>query len=444
MLSNELYINTKMITYQRVNDVIIQPLNDTINEFSSYSSIADYYKNLNLPGQNNLIILAFGKASGHMANALINSLDKNINVKGVVASSVIPEKLDGLEYIKSGHPFPNKKSLEAGRKVLHMAQGAKEEDLVLCLVSGGGSALIECLEPGTSLEDMRLLTENLLALGLEDHEINVFRKLLSKLKGGKLAKAIYPASVVNLIISDDVRGDLEAIASGPTIESTLNVEQIDVLINSYSLSEKLPNHIFQLINQSKYDVVSKKDRPYPLIRTEIILDNKIFQNRFSKKVKLLNYFDKVIVLENSLGSRKKSDIPGFFNQLDSVFEKYSEKNVCVIAGGEIPIKVRNKGLGGRNQHFSILGYIKIKKIYDWDLVCVGSDGQDYIKGIAGGIATSAVFKKNNKLIEEAQKATQNTNSYSFHEMHNSHVYCDDGTGMNVSDIYIFAYHGKGI
>ncbi|HET53958.1 MAG TPA: DUF4147 domain-containing protein, partial [Ignavibacteria bacterium] len=242
---------------------------------------------------NNIYIIGAGKASGFMAYEIEKILGSKIT-QGVVSvydSSNI--KLDTIKLIEAGHPLPDDKSLTAGKEIFELASSADQNDLVITLLSGGGSALMELLPQGILLDDYRELTNLLLQSGADINEINIVRKAISKIKGGKLAEAISPAKSITLIISDVVGDNLESIASGPTfIKGKIN-QDVKSVFNKYDLFDKIPHSITNYFSEI-YDDSQQSHLQIENQNIFIIGNNLTALNAAKKKAEQLGFDSKIV------------------------------------------------------------------------------------------------------------------------------------------------------
>jgi glycerate 2-kinase len=388
-----------------------------------------------------LVVFAFGKSSHSMAEGLIEYVGK-VKAKIVISSPNIDRfssKYDHEIYsYKGGHPHINSQSIKAGKKALELAESLGEESVVICLISGGGSATFEFLQSGLTKNDSVMMSSIMLNQGMEDHEINVFRKLISLIKGGKLAQAISPAKIMNLIISDDVGNDVESIASGPTVKDRTKVDTALELIEKWELRKHISVGVLsklgnEILNKSNVN----GDFDYPDIDTRIIMDSSEFINRLFDRINCTKHNVKCYgyseMLRTSVG-----DCSTRFTDYIMEIDKVDNSPKVIIAGGEIPVVAKENSRGGRNQHLALL-ILKNLLEYDkeWVFMSIASDGVDFMKGIAGSYVSSSLAKTISSYFTDLNKYINQTNSYEFHKEYNTHLRCKNGTNLNISDIYIY-------
>ena len=197
-----------------------------------------------------ILVIGIGKAAPAMTAAMHQILGEKISA-GLIVTKTIPGAQEvGFPIIASGHPIPDERSLLAGEQIFNLLESVQATDLVICLISGGGSALVSCPPAGISLADIQTLTSHLLACGARIDEINTLRRQLDRIKGGGLAQAAAPAQVVSLILSDVVGDPLEAIASGLTVaDPTSRKDALDIL-EKYQLSDKVPVSVLDFLKNN--------------------------------------------------------------------------------------------------------------------------------------------------------------------------------------------------
>jgi glycerate 2-kinase len=283
----------------------------------------------------NIYVIGFGKSVNKMAQAVEEKLDKKITKGIIIGPKKI--KLKKIDSFIGTHPYPSQKNISASKKIMELAKNATKDDLVICLISGGGSSMFEI--PTIPLKKLKLLSKNLINSKKSIFEINNIRKKYSKVKGGKLAKAILPATCHTLIISDVVSNPIKIIASGPTA------------------------------------IKSKK------VYNKIIIKNLSVLNFMQKKAKNLGYNTKII--SDSIKGKQK-------NAIKKIFVSQTKKTLAIISGGETTLEVKGCGKGGRNQEFVIktLNILPKNSVF----LSINSDGIDGNSNAAGAIIDSFTFQ----------------------------------------------------
>ena len=439
---------------QNIIDDLLKNYNQTIYDLSPKKLTYEYLDRLSKEGffsssskfdlsKKRILVIAIGKCANMMTDGLIEFVGKDLNIKILIASQNAESFFQKYDYkyycFNTSHPISGTNSFLAGDKAIELVNDLGKDDIVICLISGGGSAMFDSLRGEISFKDSEKLNSVLIKSGIEGKDINIFRKLLSRVKGGKLAQKIYPASILNIIISDDTENIIDAIASGPTVIDNINISKIKNLVDTLRLRNHIPRSLFNKIEEEiELSTDVKKSTKYPYIKTEIILDNAKFISKLNDIIRNSGDNIQTFIYPKIL---KKSLSTSLSNLSKFIFEKISlieNGLVFIFAGGEVPVKVVDNNKGGRNQHFPLEMLNYLDSIDDnWLFFSIATDGYDYIKGIAGSYVSSELnrfLKKNNVKIESFSK---NTNSYEFHSKYQTHLICDNGTGMNVADTHIF-------
>lgn len=383
-----------------------------------------------------IYVLAAGKAAASMSRGVEKVLGDKITNGHVVTKYGHGMNLNYLTLTEAGHPIPDAEGVKGTQKIVNIARKATEDDLVICLISGGASALMADFPEGVTLDDLKRTNELLTKCGANITEINTVRKHLSKIKGGQLARILFPATTVCLILSDVVGDRLDVIASGPTVGDSSSFADALTIIDKYSLQNRLPSSVLHYLLEGADGSIA--DTPK--------LDNPVFQN-------VHNYIigSNGIALESSA---KKAVELGFETHTvtDSIQEDVTEtanfilktidnqkptgnKPVCLLFGGEPTVKVSGKGLGGRNQHLALYLATKICCKKNITILCAGTDGTDGPTDAAGAVvdyetATKAVEKG----IDPNHYLT-NCDSYRFFQQVGGHIITGN-TGTNVMDIIV--------
>ncbi len=363
----------------------------------------------NLDHYKNIYVIGFGKASGAMAKALEVILGDKVT-EGLVID-IKAKKLNKIKVKKGSHPLVSKRNLYLTRRILKLAQKAEKDDLVFCLISGGGSALLE--KPICSLERLAAIHNKLLKSNASISEINTVRKHLSHIKGGKLAQILYPANIVNLFVSDVPGNQLDIIASGPTLPDQTTIQKAQIILKKY----KIPK--IKLTETFKDPEIFKKTKNVLLLTNEDAL--KAMLDRALK----LGY--KTEILDSNLNIEARDTAFQIFKKL----EKMPPRSI-LLAGGEVKIKVKNQGRGGRNTHLTLeaLNLIKNGELF----IALASDGLDN-SNAAGAIADNLTLEKAHKLKIKPKIYLDRFNSYTFFQKTDDLIFTGP-TESNVADLIL--------
>jgi len=385
--------------------------------------------------QTKIIVIGGGKASAEMALAIEEILrDKissgyinvpdNINFNEKQAKKIILNS--------AGHPFVNEGSIKGAYQILNLLKKTTKNDLVICLISGGGSALLEIPYDWITLDDLQNTFQTLTKAGATIHELNVVRKHLSQIKGGKLAKIAQPAKVISLIISDVIGDEVDTIASGPTAPDKSTWLEMKTIIEKYKL-EKLPESIYKTLNLGLKgelsDTCKSNDEFFSNVHNLIIASNKLSCEAMKNYGEKLGLNAKIIT--TTLTGEAKEVGANFAQQLI----EESEENILLIAGGETTVTINGNGKGGRNQEFALAASEIIKDKNDCLIVALGSDGIDGPTDTAGAIVDGFTSGIATKLGLIGKDFIQNNDSYHYLKR-TSNLLFTGPTGTNVSDLII--------
>jgi len=373
----------------------------------------------------NLYVLGVGKAVISMAKAVQEILGERITGGCVVA----PESalLNKIEVVVGAHPQPDSGSLSGGKKLLSLARLAGRRDLVVVLISGGGSALAEVPIEGLDLEDVQLVNQKLLSSGLSIQEINTVRQTLSRLKGGGLLRQVFPAQLVGLILSDVVGDQLEFVASGPTVAVEPDWKKSLELLRV----AKIPHRIRYRVEEAQSNQTNVDPKWVSAVQ------NHCFGNNETALMAIKQYASENNIQLHQLRSRVTGEAREVAEQMLSELNssRPSGKNDLLLWGGETTVTLRGSGKGGRCQEFALATADALAQMGEGiALVAIGTDGRDFGEA-AGAIVDSTTSSRAQKLELYPESYLQNNNSYRFFEPLGDLI--NTGyTGTNVCDLMI--------
>jgi hydroxypyruvate reductase len=365
----------------------------------------------------NIFVIGGGKAACPMAKAVEDLLGGSISGGLVVTKYGHTLKLKRIKAIEAAHPIPDGAGLAGARAVLKMASDAGPEDLVICLVSGGASALLPMPASGITLRDKQDLTKKLINSGADIHEINAVRKHLSRIKGGRLASVIHPAEAITLIISDVADSDPSTIASGPTSPDETTFGDCIAVLKRYGLTEKAPRTVLKRLKEGAKGLYLETPKPrsplFRRVRNLVIADNRRALVAAKEKAKALGFRPLIIT---SVVTGETHEAAGFLSAV--IKEVRMSGNpvrppACILLGGETTFEVKGNGLGGRNQEFALSSALKIDGMEGVMILAAGTDGTDGPTDAAGAFVDSTTVKRGKKKGLDALDYLRRNDSYSY-------------------------------
>jgi len=350
------------------------------NIFLSGSKIYTGGLSLDLEKIDNVYVIGAGKASAAMACAVEKILDRHISGGLVVVKYGHSVPLNRIKVTEAGHPLPDRNGFEATSAIADIDGKAGPNDLILCLLSGGGSSLLADLPEGVTERELILLNDILVKSGADISEINTVRKHLSGIKGGRLASIIYPATLVSLILSDVPGDSPDVIASGPTYPDGSTFADAIRILSDHGIQKIIPESILAHINKGVQGLIKespKMDDPvFNKAYNVVIGNNMTALKAASFKAKGFG-FRNVIIMDEMNGDT--SDFAKIIVQsaIECQEDSKVEKPACLLFGGETTLKVTGNGTGGRNQHMALSCAIQIKGRRGITILAAGTDGTDY-------------------------------------------------------------------
>ncbi|MBP7652943.1 glycerate kinase [Candidatus Dependentiae bacterium] len=384
----------------------------------------------------NIYVIGFGKASAAMAVSLENILGNYITAGYVITKYGHSRKTEKIKIVEAGHPIPDKNGIKHTKQLAEFLKKSDKDDLVICLLSGGGSSLLIYPEDNVTLEDKQKITAMLLACGAEIKEINTIRKYLSKVKGGGLLNYIYPAECLSLIVSDVIGNDLETIASGPTVfQSKVSNSDCLTIFKKYNLLNKIfSNKKLKKLFTENFNKTAVNY--HPKIENIILINNQITLAAAKKKAESLNY--NTIILSSEICGDTTESANFHYAIAKEIFYNNQplQKPACIISGGETIVKLKGNGKGGRNQEFTLAAVLNIQNKERITIASIGTDGTDGPTDAAGAIADYQTLKRAKSLNLNPSKFLNSNDSYTFFKKLNDLIITGP-TGINVMDLRLF-------
>jgi hydroxypyruvate reductase len=362
-------------------------------------------------------IAGAGKASGRMAQAVEELLGDRIHKGTVVVKYGYTVPTAKATLIEAGHPIPDRAGVDATQSVIALLEKAGRNDLVIFLLSGGGSALLVAPADGLSLSDKQLTTELLLSAGATIQEINTVRKHISKVKGGQLAGIACPASVLALIISDVIGDSIEVIASGPTAPDTSTFGDALRVLERHHLGDQIPSVVRGLLEAGARGDIAETPKPgdpvFLHVRNIVVGSNRSALEAASRKASELGYHAVVL---SSLIEGEARQAAAFHTAVAKeifAFDQPVSKPACLISGGETTVVVQGDGLGGRNQEFALSAAIEIDGVAGMVVLSGGTDGTDGPTDAAGGLVDGSTVRRGHEHGLDARSHLDANDSYHF-------------------------------
>jgi len=385
-----------------------------------------------------IYVIGAGKASASMA-AEVEKVDGIIISEGhVVVKYGHSCKLDTIMVTEAGHPVPDSNSYKATESILKIAEKAGVNDIVICLLSGGGSALLADIPSGITVIEMMRLNEELVNCGASISEINAVRKHLSAVKGGQLARVVYPATLITLILSDVTGDKPEVIASGPTTPDSTTYEQAYGVLVRYDLlsgvSENIVNYLKEGIAGIRPETPKPDDPVFVSSATLLIGTNKLALKAGMDKAREFN-FNSVIVDEQLQGDAVSVSEHIVNTALQFRNDKNEIKPVCLLFGGETTLKLKGSGKGGRNQHLALLCANLLQGHKGITVLSAGTDGTDGNTDAAGAVVDADTIQDALNKNIDAIKYLTDFDSFHFFKKAGGHVITGP-TMTNVMDIIV--------
>lgn len=381
----------------------------------------------------NIYLVGAGKATLKMTSALCEIL-KNKITEGVI-NVPVKARLPRIKIFKAGHPIPNKVGKQGALAIKKILQKAGRYDLVIALISGGGSALLPLPAKGILLKDLSKINSLLIRTAADIRKINCVRKHLSQIKGGWMAKYAYPAFLVSLIISDVVGDKPDVIASGPTAPDPTTFREAIEILKKYKVWARTPKRVrkYLLLGMQKkvLETLKPKDKIFRKVKNIILSSSKFACQAAAKAAKKQGFYTKILT------SELQGEVNQVAKRLLKEAKKIRKKPCLLIAGGETTMEVKGRGVGGRNQDLTL---ISLRQLPDnMTFISFATDGVDGVTPVpvAGAIADGATRRRGQELGLDLKKFLANNDSYHYFEK-TGDLIKTGYTGTNVGDLILLA------
>lgn len=392
-----------------------------------------------------LYALAFGKAASAMMRAVTD------RIGDVVTDGIVITKYghadntfenSGIRVFEAAHPVPDEKGLQATDQALRLLEKADERTLLVCLISGGGSALLVAPYSGISLEHKQKTTELLLSRGADIYETNTVRKHISRVKGGRLAAIAYPSRIESFILSDVLGDRLDVIASGPTAADKTTYADALGVIEKYQIDRDVPTSVLDLLRCGSQRLIPETpkqgDPIFHMVSNTIVGNNRKAIEAAGKKAKQLG-FDVTVINTGIHGEARQAGrwLARKVLAAKKVLAQRPEglRPACLISGGETTVTVQGHGTGGRNMELALAFAIEVDGQSGITLLSAGTDGGDGMTDAAGAIVDGLSVAKGRALGIDPREFLQDNDSYGYFKK--THDLLITGpTGTNVMDLQI--------
>ncbi len=390
-----------------------------------------------LPGIHKIHVVGAGKAGAAMAQAIEKlGLPKEkrgeslINVKyGHLA------KLRWIQLNESGHPVPDESGVRGAERIAEIATGAGADDLLICLISGGASALLPFPAPPVTLEEKQSVTKLLLACGATIHEINAVRKHISAIKGGQLARMAFPARVLALILSDVIGDNLDVIGSGITAPDASTFTSAKAVLEKYAILDRTPATIRERLDEGARGVIretpKRGDPAFARAQNLIVGSNRLAVEAAAGRARELGFRPLILSTQIAGEAREVARMHAAIAKEIARYDRPVRRPACVISGGETTVTLHGTGLGGRNQEFVLAAAMEIAGLDRTAVLSGGTDGTDGPTDAAGAIADGYTLARG----PQAQKHLDANDSYRYFEELGDLVITGP-TNTNVMDVCV--------
>jgi hydroxypyruvate reductase len=374
-------------------------------------------KAFHLDGFKNIFLAGAGKASASMASAMEQIFGDRIT-KGIITAKyghTLPLKKTAI--IEAGHPIPDQKGFEGARKIRDLLKASSPKDLVMFLLSGGGSALLPFPVDGITLEEKQQVTQLLLDCGADIGEINTIRKHISQIKGGWLARWAYPSTVIGFILSDVVGDPLDVIGSGPTVPDPSTYEDAWEILKKFDLIHKIPPSIEKHLFTAREGKVQETPKPgEPVFEKvyNIIIGSNIIALRSAEREASSLGLHTVVLSSSVVGDTREA--ARFHSAIAKEVLSSGHplpRPACIISGGETTVTIKGNGLGGRNQEFALAAALEIQGFEKIVVLSGGTDGTDGPTDAAGAIADHTTVERAIAIGLDPKTHLENNDSYPF-------------------------------
>jgi glycerate 2-kinase len=391
-----------------------------------------------------IYLVGAGKAAMPMAEAIGEVLREHLS-DGRLTSGVTITKYqhidrplpDQLRVYEAGHPVPDEQGVAATRDLAALLDQTTPRDLVFCVISGGGSALMTLPAEDITLADLQITTQLLLRAGATIHQINTIRKHLDNIKGGGLARLVHGAPIVTLILSDVIGNDLSIIASGPTVPDPSTFAEAWRVIEQFDLADQLPGSVRTRLERGVSGEIPDTPKPgdplFDRVQTVIIGSNAQAAQAAEKAAQQLGFNTHLLSTQVQGEAREVAKVVAAIAKEIALYNRPVAKPACLILGGETTVTLKGNGLGGRNQEMALACALAIDGLPNMLIAALGTDGTDGPTDAAGAIATGETVGRAKTIGRDAEAHLANNDSYHYFQALGDLIVTGP-TGTNVNDL----------
>jgi glycerate-2-kinase len=405
-------------------------------KYSAASRVVTIHNDTYSMSDGRVFVIGGGKASGLIAKTLEDTIQPENITAGVVNCKGGRYETAKIKIITAGHPIPDERGVDGVREMLDLKQrySVGEKDLVLCLISGGGSALMPYPVDEVSLRDKQEVTRLLVGSGAEIAEINAVRKHLSKIKGGQLGQFYSPATVVSLILSDVVGNDLAVIASGPTFPDPSTFADAYEVLERYDLLSTTPESVTDFLGKGCRGEVAETPETLANCHNYIIGDNRLALEAMQSRAREIGLAPCIVTSQ-----QKGSTVAVACSRANEVLNSRYAGYDAVLIGGETTVKLpTSAGKGGRNQHYAAVSMLAMERYpAEWVVASIGTDGSDFLSDVAGAIVDQDCLNRARAKGIDVKSYLERYDSNSLLNQIGSSLVIISDTGTNVGDIIIY-------
>jgi len=384
-----------------------------------------------------VVVVGGGKAGASMAAAIEEIVEDRITAGVVSVKYGYTAPTQIIEVREAAHPVPDEAGVSNTRDMVKLLREATRDDLVICLISGGGSALMTLPVEGVSLDDVQILTQTLLKSGAPIEEINAVRKHLSQVQGGQMARLAYPATLITLVLSDVVGSPLDVIASGPTVPDPTTFAHAQAVLARYVESSVIPSsirrYLLRGLSGGVQETPKADDEAFDRIQTVIIADNARAAQAAVEKAAEAGYHTLLLSTFVEGEAREVGRVLAALGKEIVTHNRPVPRPACLILGGETTVTVRGNGRGGRNQELALAAALAIQGWDDVLIASLGTDGSDGPPDAAGGIVDGSTVSRGQALGLSAVAALDQNDAYTFLSQ-TDNLLVTGPTNTNVNDL----------